>query len=361
MKKETIHGLASVIVLVCTLAGLLLGWGQDSVVRNRRVITAVGISGSTSDYTVSVQAVEALKTAANLAEQEMGATDVYSSNGQTVAAAFQNFLSSSGNRAYVLQNQLLVISEELCKQRSLFVILDYFMRNSESNPSVRVAIFRGEPADLLAVTSGSEAIAATALTQLVEEGKQWGLCFDSTLLDVERAFSGMYDVALPLIELREGTPKLNGSALFCDGKWAGTLDIPHTTGILAAGNKLNRTTWNVNGTVFELHSLKTTLQIEKQEAFVKYTFSLSGKAKLLEETAALTVQQRKTLLQQIEKELKTSMQESLQKADTARCDVLGLTRRTQQRYPNETPPFFGACPKEIKVSLRLDNNGFFLS
>ncbi len=361
MKKETVHGLVSIVVFISTLAGLLLGWGQDSVVRNRRVITAVGLSGNTSDYTVSVQAVEALKTAGNLAEQEESATDVYTADGQTVAAAFQNFLTSSGNRAYVLQNQLLVVSEELCKNRSLFVILDYFMRNSESNPSVKVVVFRGEPADLLAVTSGSEAIAATALIQLVEEGKRWGVCFDSTLLDVERAFSGMRDVVLPLIELKDETPVLCGTALFCGGKWAGSLDPSHTTGILAAGNELQQTVWNTNGIAFKLDSLKTTLHIEKQKASVKYTFSLSGTAKLLEETTALTVQQRNVLLQQIEKELKTRMQESLQKTDAIRCDVLGLTRRTQQRYPKETPPPFGDCPKEIEVSLRFANNGFFLS
>ncbi len=361
MKKETVHGLVSLVVFISTLVGLLLGWGQDSVVRNRRVITAVGLSGNTKDYTVSVQAVEALKTAGNLAEQEESATDVYTADGQTVAAAFQNFLSSSGNRAYVLQNQLLVVSEELCQNRSLFVILDYFMRNSESNSSVKVVVFRGEPADLLAVTSGSEAIAATALTRLVEEGKQWGVCFDSTLLDVGRAFSGMRDVALPLITLKDETPILNGTALFCGGKWAGTLVPSHTTGILAAGDELRQTVWNTNGIAFELNSLKTTLHIEKEEKSVKYKFSLSGTAKLLEETTTLTANQRKDLLEQIEKEVKARMQESLQKTDAARCDVLGLTRRAQQRYPNETVPFFADCTKEIEVSLRLANSGFFLS
>ena len=44
---------------------------------------------------------------------------------------------------------------------------------------------------------------------------------------------------------------------------------------------------------------------KKQKKVLKYAVSLFGKAKLLEETVALTVQQRKTLLQQIEKELKT--------------------------------------------------------
>lgn len=361
MKKQTIHGLVSLIVFVSTLVGLLLGWGQDSVVHNRRVITAVGLSGGTDNYTVSVQAVEALKTAGNLAEQEENATAVYTTGGQTVAAAFQSFLNTSGNRAYVLQNQLLVVSEELCKSRSLFVVLDYFMRNLESNPSVKVVVFRGEPADLLAVNSGNEAVAATALTQLVEEGKRWGICFDSSLLDVERAFSGMHDTALPLIELHEETPRLCGTALFRGGKWAGTFSPFHTTGILAVGNELTKTIWNTNGVAFELDSLKTTIHLEKPNESVKYKFSLSGTAKLLEETTTLTAQQREVLLQQIKKELKNCMQEALQKADDMRCDVLGLTRRTQQRYPKESPPPFGDCSKEIEVSLRLADSGFFLS
>lgn len=361
MKKETIHGLVSIVVFVSTVAGLLLGWRQDSVVRNRRVITAVGLSGDTQNYSVSVQAIEALKTAGNLSEQGETATDVYTSDGQTVAAAFQNFLNTSGNRAYVLQNQLLVISEELCRHRSLFVMLDYFMRNSESNPSVKVVVFRGEPADLLAVTSGSEAIAATALTQLVEEGNQWGLCFDSTLLDVERAFSGMRDVALPLVELREKTPALCGTALFSNGKWAGTLNLSQTTGILAAGNMLQKVVWNTNGTAFSLESVKTRLQMDKQDTTMKYTFSLSGTAKLLEETTALTAEKREAWLQQTAKELEQNMQESLRITDNVRCDVLGLTRRAQQRCPNETIPFFEDCPKEIKVSLRFADSGFFLS
>lgn len=361
MKHLSFHGIVSGVVLLCTVGGLLLGWKQDSVVHNRRVVTAVGLGGNDAWYQVSVQAVEALKTASNLAEQSENATAVYTAEGKTVTDAFQQFLKMSGNRAYVLQNQVLVISEELCRTRSLFAILDYFMRTSESNGSVKVMVFRGNPADLLSVPSGSEPIPATAVTHLIEEGNQWGLCFNTTLLDVERASSGMLDAALPLVEMRDDTPQLAGTVLFKNGQWAGILNSEKTTGLLAAGNWLRECVWETQGVAFRLESLKTVLHIQKQNETLCFSFSLSGKARLLEETAPIGSEQRQTCLQQVAEILQGKMADALQSADVYLSDPLGLARRAQQRYPAQPLLPIHEAKKQVAVSLSFADSGFFRS
>ncbi len=361
MKHWSFHGVVSGLLLLCTVAGLLMGWKQDSVVHNRRVVTAVGLGGDATQYVVSVQAVEALKTAGNLTEQNESATAVYSAQGETVAQGFQQFLKTSGNRAYVLQNQMLVIGEELCRTRSLFTLLDYFMRTSESNGSVKVLVFRGDPADLLAVASGSEPIAATAISNLIDEGKQWGLCFDTTLLDVERAFSGMLDAALPLVELRDNAPQLAGTVLFRNGQWAGTLDTETTTGLLAAGDRLRRCVWETRGVAFDLESLKTELKIQKENDMLRFSFMLSGKARILEETTPINEEQRQLFLQQVAKQLQEKMMQALQEADRYRSNPLGLAKRALQAYPAKQLPSVHESEKQVTVSLAFADSGFFRS
>lgn len=355
MKKETTHGIFTVLILIAVVAGLVFGFGEDSVVGNRRVITAVGLSGDSHRYHVSVQAVEALKTAGNLSEQEDTATAVYTASGETVATAFHNFLTTSGNRAYVLQNQLLIISEDLCRHRSLFTILDYFMRNAESNPTIKVAVFRGNPADLLALPSGSEAIPAAAVAQLIDEGFKGGICLNTSLLDIERAFSGMSDAALPLIVWQNDTPRLCGTALFRDGNWAGELDEAQTVGLLAARNRLQNAVWQINGVALRLESSKTTVHLQED----RYVFSLSGKVKLVEKTVALTAKQRQDCLKTAETVLKNQVTAALHTTDNAQSDVLGLKRRANKRYPNQAIAAVFDWEKQVNVTLKFADSGFF--
>lgn len=104
---------------------------------SRAVVTAIGIDADgDGGCALSVQAVEALKTAGSLSQQEGNATRVYTGGGQTVSAALGSFISTLGRSAYILHNQAIVVGMEQAQQQTLTTLTDYFMRNYQGRPLV---------------------------------------------------------------------------------------------------------------------------------------------------------------------------------------------------------------------------------
>ncbi|MBQ9861051.1 MAG: hypothetical protein IJO75_02200, partial [Clostridia bacterium] len=107
---------------------LLCGCNADTALRGEIVVTALGIHQQDGACVLSVQAVEGLKTASSLSEQDDTATAVYEATGGSVSAALHAFLNEAGRHAYILQNQIIAVSTAQCESRSLFDGLDYLIR-----------------------------------------------------------------------------------------------------------------------------------------------------------------------------------------------------------------------------------------
>ena len=228
------------------LLPLFCGCRADTALRGEVVVTALGIHQKNGTCALSVQAIDGLKTASGLSEQNEAATAVYGASGNSVAAALHAFLNETGRRAYILHNQIVAVSTAQCEAHSLFDSLDYLIRNGEGRASVPMVVCRGDPADLLGISSGNDAIPARYVVGLLEEGAAWGVCVKRDLLDVERAASGMYDVTLPIVAVADGTPALDGTALFRGGEFVGELTREQTTGFLLLGDELRQLLYTQN-------------------------------------------------------------------------------------------------------------------
>lgn len=334
------------------LIPLLCGCNTDTALRGEIVVTALGIHQKNGDTVLSVQAVEGLKTASSLSEQEESATAVYEAEGQSVSAALHAFLNEAGRRAYILQNQIVAVSTAQCKANSLFDTLDYFIRNREGRTLVPTVVCRGDPAELLDVSSGNDAIPARYVVGMLEEGSAWGICAKRDLLDIQRASSGMFDVTLPIVAVSDGTPKPDGTALFRNGAFVGELTREQTIGLLLLGDELRQLLHTANGVTYTLESVKTKLTVRTDGQLFRYEFAVMGKAHVSERQSGTEPQPSA-----VEMYVQACMTDALQALNTADCDPLGLARTTAQQYPAVTQETARSqlkhCDKAVSVSLKF--------
>lgn len=313
------------------LIPLLCGCNADTALRGEIVVTALGIHQKNGAHVLSVQAVEGLKTASSLSEQNEAATAVYEASGESVSAALHAFLNEAGRHAYILQNQIVALSIEQCKAQSLFDSLDYFLRNKEGRPLVSTVVCRGDPAELLGISSGNDAIPARYVVGMLEEGAAWGICAKRDLLDVQRASSGMFDVMLPIVAVSDGSPRPDGTALFRDGAFAAELTTEQTTGLLLLGNEIKQLLYTENGITYTLSSVKTKLTVQPDGQRFAYKFAVTGQVHVTERQS-----NTEPILAAVEGFVKRCMEDTLRVLGETDCDPLGLARKTAQQYPAVT-------------------------
>lgn len=319
------------LCIIIVMVVLLCGCQPESEVSEQVIVTGLGIDGKDGRWTLSIQAVEALRTAGSLSEQSEAATAVYQANGRSVAEALQAFLNETGKRTYILQNQIIVLSLDHCRDTDLFQSLDYFIRNQEGRSLVDLVICRGDPASLLDITTGSDAIPAEYVSQMLEEGGRYAQCITAHLLDAERALSGMYDVALPVLEVADGTPRLSGTAMFRNGELVGELTMRETTGLLLAAGDSDNCLYTLDNTTFRLEEIKTALTVLPSGKGWHYDIRVSAMSRVIEER-----ERSSELLKRVEETVADDIRMALVRTvNELGSDPLGLARRTAADYRND--------------------------
>ena len=101
----------AIILALAIGMALLPGFRDKAEITGKVVVTAVGVDvaegkADSSGVRVSVQAVETMKTAGSLTEQEKNATEVYAVEGRSIAGSMQAFATQTGRGAYILHNKV---------------------------------------------------------------------------------------------------------------------------------------------------------------------------------------------------------------------------------------------------------------
>lgn len=335
------------VIAAVLFALLLCGCRPKPAVSEQVIVTGIGIDRRDGQYVLSIQAVEALKTSGSLSEQSDTATAVYTAQGRSVAEALQAFLNETGKSTYILQNQIIVLSAALCREESLFAVLDYFIRNQEGRALVDLVVCREDPAALLDITTGSDAIPAEYVSQLLEEGSRWGRSVEARLLDAERAFSGMYDAALPILAMKDGAPTLAGTALFRDGIWAGELTAAQTGGLRLAADAPEFCLYTVEDTAAQCEEIRSTLTVRPQGDHWEYHVTVAATVRVVEEGRALSAVDKQTLVLRLEEQIASDVTQALNTVVREYgSDPLGLARHTAAQYRSS-----GATQASVRAVL----------
>ncbi len=367
----------AVILALAIGMALLPEFRDKSEITNRVVVTAVGIDkGEDGGCHLSVQAIETMKTSGSLSEQQDNATQVYEIDGQSVAGAMQTFATDTGRDTYILHNRVIALGMETVRSRTLPSLLDYFMRNHESRPMVNLVICRGKASGLLNTPSSSYPIPAEQITKLLQEGRRWGTVVGSSLLDTERALSGMADALLPIVNVEgegeDASVSMDGTAVFRNGVLVGELDENGTRGLLFAQNDIEQCLYVLKmddgrSVTVEVHKSGTKMSVRKKGAAAEFTFQVTCKAEITEDygDGTLNGAQTEELCWKIEQAVIADMHAALDTTiNQLGCDVLGLGRMVKKKLPalirgkeEQWPEKLKACDFSLHVDAQIDRSG----
>ena len=356
-KGSRVGSIGLLFVLIIAMA-LLPSCREKTQINNRVVVTAIGIDDKEGECGVSIQAIEVLKTSGSLTEQEKNATSVRST--------------------YILHNKVIARGLTQIEKAPLETLLDYFIRNHEGRPLVDMVVCRGEAAKLLEVPSESAAIPAEHIARLLEEGYEWGYAVRTRLLDVERALSGMYDAAMPIVrvegEEEEMSVHLDGTALFRSGAFAGELDESETRGLLYARGDFRQGVYVLPAAgrpegekiTLSVRNASTKVEIQPQGDAARYRFRISCEAEILEEflPGNLSAEEIREAERQLADVIRGETERAIAVSTGYGCDAAGLGRLTQKRCPElirgreeDWAEQLKDCEFEVEAEVRITKIG----
>ena len=363
MKANRYVGLLGLLAVAVVCVAVFPSFRKTPSISNRIVVTAIGLEKAGEVYHLSIQAVDALKTAGSLSEQSEKATAVYRAQGESVAQALQSFLNETGRSTYILHNRIIALGLSQCRDTPLEEQLDYFIRNLEGRSSVLPVVCRCDPAELLSIDSGNDAIPAEYVAQLLEEGARCGLAVSARMLDVQRTMSGMYDAVLPIVDVENGVPRLDGTALFREGVLVGELSAEQTTALLLAKDRVEECLIVRDGVTFRLQETDTRLKIDRNEDVFSYVFSVSGTMDIVEVDSPVSKEERQRLTEELSRYITQTVRETMiVVVRVYGCDPLGLSRQTAKQYRTVTQQ--QALQRlndgniEVQTTIHLTESGF---
>ncbi len=362
LNKGKYLGVAGAMVLLVMIVGLFRSCGEKPAISDQAVITGMGIERSEDGYRLSVQAIDVLKTAGNLSEQSESATSVYTVDGSSVGDGLHLFLNEVGRETYILHNQVIALQTDLCKTTSVFQLADYFLRNAETNSQVPIVLCRQSPQKLLEYQSDNDAVSSEYIARLLQEGYESGQSVQTRILDLQRAYSGMCDMVVPILNVTDSAPQLDGTGIFRQGVLVGELTQEQTTGLLLADGRIDRFLQMVDGVTFRIDDCFTRVKVMEQEQGFLYTFFVSGRVNVDELERPFTKAQRQDILKRLEAQLSRTVTNTLETVVSVfGSDPLYLARRAAKQTgctQEKAADRLSESRFEVNIDLDLVETGF---
>ena len=319
----------------------------------------------------------------------------------TVFEAFRELSRESPRQLFFAHNQVIILSEELARERGLEEVLDIFERNPQIRRATWMLVGRGEMAHLLDVPGRIEITPAQRIFGIINERdltsqyavQGLGNFIEQMEIEGAQPYTAVVEVVPNLVlpteyghNVAEGQPKephhnlkLSGTALFRLDKMVGFLDLKESRGLLWVRGKVNGGVIEVpapdgNGKLVSLEILrsKTELQPEIRDGRIYIAVDVKVESNLGETTGPLEltkpeaidqleVLQAGAIMDEIESALTKAQQEY-------GVDVFGFGEAMHRKYPREWqemkknwPELFPGVQVKMIVDAKIRRTGLVSS
>lgn len=147
------------IIILITLSGCF----NYKEINDYAIVSGISIDKDNEDpskYVVGIQIMNAKKDE----ETDTSLITFYKASGKTIYQALEKIMLDSPKELYLGHNEVLVLSEELLKEKDPLSYLDYFMRDAEIEKDALVMVSEGNKAyNILKVITPLETIPSTNL------------------------------------------------------------------------------------------------------------------------------------------------------------------------------------------------------
>jgi spore germination protein KC len=171
---------------------------------------------------------------------EAQAARILTTTGETVFQAIRDLSTQASHKLFLSHTHVVVISREAA-EKGIYRFIDFFARDPEPRPNIRLLISEGEAGEIMRHPSGVESIPALGLYSATKTAALNALSPDVTMQDASmRLASETTELIAPLTKLyqekgTDGEKKTRvdvaGTAVFRGDKMVGTLNQKETRGL----------------------------------------------------------------------------------------------------------------------------------
>ncbi len=157
------------------------------------------------------------------------------SDGETVFDCFRNLTRMQHGRMFFNHSDILLFGEDLAR-RGVDPPLDFFLRSSNVQPNMLLAVVRGQGAQALNTPASEDKLVAPHISRLIQEQGETSEAMEITLLQFTNAMiSDTQAPMMPLITITENNGvaahTVEGMAVFKEDRMIGQLSPMESRGV----------------------------------------------------------------------------------------------------------------------------------
>lgn len=342
---------------------------RDSDIGNRVVLQGIGVDYEEGQYVLTIQVFNLSQASPSGVETSENVTTLYTTRGRTVSQAVNGIRQFVGKSPMFSHNRVLVVSEAAAAT-GISNILDYFIRDYSTRPSIDFAVTRGRAADIMGADFGDATIPAEEIARLLESHSKKARV--QVMNIVNRYIEPGIDAVAPCLEIIKDEPKdgtgvaVSGVAVLRDDVICGYLDAMQSQMTLLLDGNLRNSDLDLPIPGFGDISLYFVscdsdydVGLDGGQPYADVTVSVRFDISEIQEgPQVLTAENIETIRQAIQKYLEDSCSQVL---DTLlkdyRSDIFGFGRKmmmTETAYFRSVSDRWNDLLPELTCSVRVE-------
>lgn len=377
---RTARQAAAFLLCALTLLSLTACWSQRELSSLAIVVgTGLDVGDQPDSLKLTAQVVKAAEMGSGATAGAGSGEEAYvniTHMGESVLSLIRGITHMQNRRLYFSHNKVLIFSSDLAKL-DMAEGLDAFTRDYEARMNVHILISRGEASEILEEEADLEKIPALHIYGMMENQKANSETAVVTLRDfVIATLSGSTSPVAPIIDLYESDGKkkvkLDGTAVFKQGKMIGELDMAQTRGLLwvtgkAQGGALTvDTPWGQ--VILELfHSNSRLKPVKTENGMIRMALTINedGVIQSNETTQDVSRLENVEMLKELMKEaIRSDVENALEQARMLSADVFGFGEAIRREYPDDWETMkedwdmiFPQIELDIQMNVELRSTG----
>lgn len=352
MRKRISRRMA--VLLLCPLLVLCLCscWSQRELNSLAIVIgTALDVGDQPDTLKLTAQVAKAADMGSGPASQGGGARDKayvnVSYTDKSMLSAVRGITHMQNRRLYFPHNEVLIFSSDLAKA-DIAEGLDAFTRDYEGRMNVYIMISKGEASKILEEDVELEKVPALHISGMMRNQQSNSETVVVTLRDfVIATLSSSTAPVAPMIELCESggkkCVKLEGTAVFKQGKMIGEFDQAQTRGLVWTKDKAKSGVMTVDTkwgqVVLEIfHSNSSLKPVKAKDGTIRMVLAIDedGIIESNETAEDMSTPEKIEMLKKHMKDMiRSDIKSSLDQARNLSADVFGFGEAIRREYPDE--------------------------
>lgn len=371
---EPVRRAAAVLLCMLTILSLCSCWSRRELNTLAIVLaTAVDVGKKPDELKVTVQIVSPGEIKSGPSSSGGGAAKKAYANidntDKSVISALSGFSHITNRSMYFSHNRILIFSREVA-QKDIMESLDAFTRNFETRMNVYLLISKDTASDMLDEEIELEQMPANHIAEMLQAQHSNSETAIITLLDFDIAtLSASTAPVAPMIEMYEVDGKkksrLEGTAVFKQGKMIGELNVTQTRGLIWATGKAKKTTITIDtkdGKVdlLVIHAEGSMKPVKAEDGTIRMKLKIQAEGNIESnetEKDMSSAENTEMLTKLAEEYIRADIQSALKQARVLSADVFGFGEAIRRDYPKDWEKMKENWDKQFKtleIDMELD-------